>query len=558
MLRPVSLREVEAWFQAEAAVYKAGYEAKIPGYAGHPVATPDVLDSATVKLDPDDVPKDHKGKKVLNKLELTKLELAASESSSLLMTVSKEMQEKTKSVSKLSAISNATQKLAQLAEAAELSAPVQTAMPEVQAVPAAKGEVAGPAPMPYKLTDDEIPKDANGKPQVSKANIKKLEDAMAKGLPQLNDVKWDLSKKVKKQSNVIALLDTADLLYNKWAASTYLEKVTEDMLAVQEAPQTGVTKPGLKETDIPEDNDGQALLTPDQVQQLEEAAAQGKYALAVKVNELAKEVGPQGGPKFYAVTEAADILTYQLQYPDQQPQPAAPEPVAVSVPEAAATPGPKLTDVDIPKVWGKPLLSEETIKVLEDAAAKGIPELDEAADKLVENTSYTLDIDAVQTAASVLKAQLLVAEGTVAAAAVSGDQTSAPKPVESEPFVPEPVTIDGLPTLTEAPPKPKVSDVPKDNNGKPLVSKANVKKLEDAAATNLQELDTVAAELVEKMLSPAKKAAIAAIAADLKSQLTGVEVQEADGGSGLSDTIEQVDDGEVKLPNQTVPERECG
>ena len=100
---------------------------------------------------------------------------------------------------------------------------------------------------------------------------------------------------------------------------------------------------------------------------------------------------------------------------------------------------------------------------------------------------------------------------------------------------------------------PKVSDVPLNNKGKALVSKANIKKLENAAAKGLGELEATAKTICDKLLHPPKKAAVLNIAAELKGQVQGVAVQEGDGGSGLSQTMDSVDEGKVKLPKQEAP-----
>ena len=91
------------------------------------------------------------------------------------------------------------------------------------------------------------------------------------------------------------------------------------------------------------------------------------------------------------------------------------------------------------------------------------------------------------------------------------------------------------------------------NKGKALIAGTNVKKLEKAAASGVDELQEVADTLATKMASPAKKAAILNAAAELKGQVLGSTVMEGDGGSGLGDTMASVNSGEVKLPSQEVP-----
>ena len=105
---------------------------------------------------------------------------------------------------------------------------------------------------------------------------------------------------------------------------------------------------------------------------------------------------------------------------------------------------------------------------------------------------------------------------------------------------------------------PKVSVVPKDNKGKALISAANVKKLEAAAAGgDLAGLDTLAAALSGKMLHKPKQAAVLNAAAELKGQMQGTPVLEGDGGSGLGQAMSAVDTGKVKLPDQAVPDQKA-
>ena len=107
--------------------------------------------------------------------------------------------------------------------------------------------------------------------------------------------------------------------------------------------------------------------------------------------------------------------------------------------------------------------------------------------------------------------------------------------------------------VTVAPNNVKVGDVPKDNKGKALITALNVKKLETAAKKGEPELQKTCDDIIAKMLSPAKKAAVQNVCADLKGQLQGVPIVEGDGGSGLSEAVAQVDTGEVKLPKQSTP-----
>ena len=126
---------------------------------------------------------------------------------------------------------------------------------------------------------------------------------------------------------------------------------------------------------------------------------------------------------------------------------------------------------------------------------------------------------------------------------VLSDKANAKAPEEQ----PAPVTV--APNNV----KVQIGDVPEDNKGKALVIPMNVKKLEAAAKKGEPELQKACDELIAKMLSPAKKAAVQNVCADLKGQLQGIPMVEGDGGSGLSEAVAQVDAGKVKLPKQSTP-----
>ena len=105
-----------------------------------------------------------------------------------------------------------------------------------------------------------------------------------------------------------------------------------------------------------------------------------------------------------------------------------------------------------------------------------------------------------------------------------------------------------------APAIPKAGAIPKDNKGKELVTKLNVKKLEALAGKgDIEALEKAGQELADKMKHALKKASVLNVVAELKGQVQGVPIIEGDGGSGLGATMGQVDVGEVKLPDQSVP-----
>ena len=152
-----------------------------------------------------------------------------------------------------------------------------------------------------------------------------------------------------------------------------------------------------------------------------------------------------------------------------------------------------------------------------------------------------------------LASQLLVRRNNIAAW-LSQQKTQAQIAEEKDVPVEEVKEESVAPNPEPLSTTPKVGEAAKDNKGKSLVSAANVKKLEKAAATgNIDTLNEVAEALTQKMLSPAKKSAILNACAGLKAQLQGTPVMEGDGGSGLAETVEKVESGEVELPDQSVP-----
>jgi len=100
----------------------------------------------------------------------------------------------------------------------------------------------------------------------------------------------------------------------------------------------------------------------------------------------------------------------------------------------------------------------------------------------------------------------------------------------------------------------KASPSPLDASGKPLVKGFNLKHMEQLAqAGDSAELINFALALEDKMLSKAKKAAVKNAAQELLGQIAGQETMEQASESGLSDLIEDVQDGSQKLPKQSFP-----
>ena len=87
-----------------------------------------------------------------------------------------------------------------------------------------------------------------------------------------------------------------------------------------------------------------------------------------------------------------------------------------------------------------------------------------------------------------------------------------------------------------------------------FVSAANLKKLHQAALTgNVGLMEAAGEKLQGGLKSPAKKSGIAHVVADLKAQMSAQPGQEASSASGLAQTIEDVNDGDLELPEASVP-----
>ena len=89
----------------------------------------------------------------------------------------------------------------------------------------------------------------------------------------------------------------------------------------------------------------------------------------------------------------------------------------------------------------------------------------------------------------------------------------------------------------------------------PNVSATNQKKLEKAAASgDAQLLEETGMKLSAALKSQGKKAAIANAVANLKAQIQGMVEQAAENDTGMSEAVENVSDGDVRLPRQSVPD----
>ena len=335
---------------------------------------------------------------------------------------------------------------------------------------------------------------------ISKTNKKKLEDAAAKGVVELDAAAQAISDKLKtvKSKNGIAIA---------------VKDLKSQMVDVQQSPppKSADAAPAPKAGNIPVNSAGKQLISKDVVKELEEAAAQGPGELKATAKALnAKAKAP-------SENLGIDIVTHDLE--DKLK--------------------PKLKNLPT-DYKGQPYIAKTKVKKLEDAALLGIEELEATGSAMADQLKTPHKKTAILNAVADLKAQIQ-----------SKPKTAEDKPEAVAPNKPAKAAQDPAPAPTGA--APKVTDVPLNNKGKPLVSKANIKKLEAAAAKGIDELDATAKTIADKLLHPPKKAAVLNVAAELKGKAQGVAVQEGDGGSGLSQKLDKVDDGEVKLPKREAP-----
>ena len=113
-----------------------------------------------------------------------------------------------------------------------------------------------------------------------------------------------------------------------------------------------------------------------------------------------------------------------------------------------------------------------------------------------------------------------------------------------------------LPSLPESPePEPSSPSSPTTSAVMPNVSATNQKKLEKAAASgDAQLLEATGMKLSTALKSPAKQVAIANAVANLKAQIHGMVEKAAENDTGMSEAVENVSDGDVRLPRQSVPD----
>ena len=138
-------------------------------------------------------------------------------------------------------------------------------------------------------------------------------------------------------------------------------------------------------------------------------------------------------------------------------------------------------------------------------------------------------------------------------AAAKAKTTGSGKPTGTKPAAAK--APAGSQQLGATPPglTPQLGDISKDAKGHTLISAANVKKLQQAAAKGVPALDQLSQQLQDQLVTQPKKAAIANAAAELKAKLTGIPIQEGESGSGLPGALKAVKTGGQKLPHRQAP-----
>ena len=140
--------------------------------------------------------------------------------------------------------------------------------------------------------------------------------------------------------------------------------------------------------------------------------------------------------------------------------------------------------------------------------------------------------------------------GSVAAPAQPATVVTNPVPVHEDDFHhTEP------PAALESPePQPSPTSSPITSAVMPNVSATNQQKLEKAAASgDVQLLEATGLKLSAALKGQGKKVAITHAVANLKAQIQGMVDKAAENDTGMSEAVENVTDGDIKLPDQSVP-----
>ena len=392
--------------------------------------------------------------------------------------------------------------------------------------PPAKSETTSPAKSPRVTVSGAAPNVTNiptgykGEELISQADVEELENAAAKGLDELVSASKTIADKQKLASQRAAVL-----------------KVASDLKV-----QIGAEPPKL--LNLPKDYKGKAYISDTNIEKLEEAAATGVAVLEATGKSMANKL--KTPYKKTAILNAVKDLKGQIAV-----APKSDEPVQQSTPAPAA---PAIANVPL-KNNGKPAISKANIKKLEAAAAQGVDELDAATKTITDKLLSSYNKAAVLNASASLKTQI---QGSPTAGSLMDTEkkaliqqaTSVLKDKIEAASVQESA---GGPANPSKPLKAAAGSGPPkvDPTAHPQVSKANIKKLEAAAAKGVEELDDTAKALVAGLKLTKKKAAVLSASWSLRTQIFGL--QEGDGGSGLSQTMDDVDDGKLKLPKQETP-----
>ena len=577
-----------------------------PVSGGQAVPTQEKLATAAQSHPPEfklqEVPKDAKGKPLITKANIKRLEKAAASGDiTQLHVVAVGLNDMTKPPAKKKAIAAAFEDLlAQLnayqqaklgnAEVAE----VVSSQAPATASPSEEEEAVAPN---FKVAN--VPKDAKGNPLVRPAHIKKMEEAAASGdFNHLMDTIDRIVANAKGQEKALAAKKTGDELVkqlqgNKKAAMGQMAGLLAQLQAKKAAGKPAWTKledaKGSTKGGVYENAQGEKFylkcpLTPKHVQNellardlyklaglqvLEGEAAEldGEVCLASRWND--KLTGSGQNPKDLDGTMKGFAADAWLANWDSVGVGSSKYDNILNLDGQAVrvdTGGALLYHGTGAPKGDKFGLEVTEMEGLQDPKVNPVAATvfgDMTLDEIVQSAQRVLAIDAGDITAAVqnrfpgdpdnLASQLLVRRNNISAwlsqqktqAQIAEEKDVPVEEVKAESVAPNPEPL----TTT-----PKVGEAAKDNKGKALVSAANVKKLEKAAATgNIDTLNEVAEALTQKMLSPAKKSAILNACAGLKAQLQGTPVMEGDGGSGLAETVEKVETGEVELPEQSVP-----
>ena len=429
-------------------------------------------------------PEAEQGEPAISAPDALKLEKAAAAGDpKKLKSVIKEMTEGVRHMQKKAAVLNAGSEL--LTQVQEHAKAAQKGKQAPLDTPPAQGKQTEWTPV-ISPQSKQL-KDEEGKPLIAKANIKKLEEAAATGdANHLMAAVGQIAAKMENpHKNVLA--DMGNDLFHQVQEHA---KATQGK-AAEAAQQASTTKvaPNYKLKAVPKDAQGEHLISEPKIAKLEEAAASGDpMKLQLAVSQIA--VLAPDEEKTQAVYAAGGDLLAQMQ---GTPPPAAEKPAQPSQPQP-----PEFKVTEVPKdAKGKPLITKANIKKLEKAAATGdITHLHVIAVGLSDMMKAAAKKKAISTVFGELKDQHDAHEKEKAAAGTAQQATA-----------------------TEVAPNFKVKTVPKDAQGEPLITKANIKKLEEAAATGKHaQLHMVATGLVDMTKSPAEKAAVIEAYVELKDQ----------------------------------------